>query len=71
MHGVGRTRLHDSAARAGARPGSSWTITADGGPVFWTQGFGSWSLTDGDGNAAGIDRSTGGLLVGADSLLGD
>jgi outer membrane autotransporter protein len=41
------------------------------GPVFWTQGFGSWGSTDGDGNARGMDRNTGGLLIGADTMLGD
>ncbi|MBD9628100.1 autotransporter-associated beta strand repeat-containing protein [Ensifer sp. ENS06] len=34
--------------------------------AFWSQGFGSWGHTDGDGNAAGLDRSTGGFFVGAD-----
>ena len=39
--------------------------------AFWTQTFGSWGRMAGDGNAAGFDRSTGGLLVGADSRVGD
>ncbi|TPM38713.1 autotransporter domain-containing protein [Mesorhizobium sp. B2-3-4] len=39
--------------------------------AFWSQGFGSWGGTDSDGNAAAFDRSTGGLLVGADGLVGD
>ncbi|WP_265975612.1 autotransporter domain-containing protein [Brucella intermedia] len=47
-------------------------VSADhSGPVFWSQGFGSWGSTDSDGNAAGLDRSTGGLLVGTDGLVGD
>lgn len=47
-------------------------VAADhGGPVFWSHGFGSWGSTDGDGNAASLDRSTGGLLIGADTLVGD
>lgn len=47
-------------------------VSADhAGPVFWSQGFGSWGSTDGDGNAASLDRSTGGLLIGADRLVGD
>lgn len=39
--------------------------------AIWSQGFGSWGSTDSDGNAARFDRSTGGLLVGADGLAGD
>ncbi len=43
----------------------------DEGPAFWSQGFGSWGTSDSDGNAAGLDRSGGGLLVGADGSVGD
>ncbi|WP_179298075.1 autotransporter outer membrane beta-barrel domain-containing protein [Mesorhizobium carmichaelinearum] len=39
--------------------------------AIWSQGFGSWGSTDSDGNAAAFDRSTGGLLVGADGLAGN
>lgn len=47
-------------------------VVADhGGPVFWSHGFGSWGSTNSDGNAASLDRSTGGLLVGTDTLVGD
>ncbi|RUU23626.1 autotransporter outer membrane beta-barrel domain-containing protein [Mesorhizobium sp. M7A.T.Ca.TU.009.01.3.2] len=52
----------------------------DGGPemvaadtdrfAVWGQAFGSWGSTDSDGNAAAFDRSTGGLLAGADTLVG-
>ncbi|WP_292190062.1 autotransporter domain-containing protein [Mesorhizobium sp.] len=38
--------------------------------AVWGQAFGSWGNTDSDGNAAAFDRSTGGLLAGADTLLG-
>ncbi|MBS7696216.1 MAG: autotransporter domain-containing protein [Chelatococcus sp.] len=47
-------------------------VAADhAGPVFWSHGFGSWGSTDSDGNAAGLDRNTGGLLIGADGLVGE
>ncbi|MDH4992384.1 autotransporter-associated beta strand repeat-containing protein [Aquamicrobium lusatiense] len=47
-------------------------VSADhSGPVFWSQGFGSWGSTDSDGNAAALNRSTGGLLIGTDGLVGD
>ena len=39
--------------------------------AFWSQAFGTWGDTDGDGNAAGFHRNTGGFLAGADGLVGD
>lgn len=39
--------------------------------VLWAQGFGSWGSTDGNGNAASLDRDTGGFFIGADTLVGD
>lgn len=33
---------------------------------FWGQGFGSWGHLDGDGNAASVDRSSGGFFAGLD-----
>ena len=49
-----------------AAPGAS----AYGG-TFWVQGFGSWGHMDGDGNAARLGRSIGGLVLGADALVGE
>ncbi|MEO4001759.1 autotransporter domain-containing protein [Mesorhizobium sp. CAU 1732] len=47
-------------------------VAADhAGPVFWSHGFGSWGSTDSDGNAASLDRLTGGLLIGTDGLVGN
>src|SRR5262249_16599430 len=39
--------------------------------AIWEQGFGSWGHWNSDGNAAKFDRSTGGLIVGADGLVFD
>ncbi|RVB66166.1 autotransporter domain-containing protein, partial [Mesorhizobium sp. M7A.F.Ca.CA.004.06.1.1] len=39
--------------------------------VVWGQAFGSWGTASGDGNAAGLDRSTGGFLAGGDTAIGD
>ncbi|WP_206516553.1 MULTISPECIES: autotransporter domain-containing protein [unclassified Mesorhizobium] len=39
--------------------------------VVWGQAFGSWGTASGDGNAAGLDRSTGGFLAGADTVIGE
>jgi len=35
----------------------------------WGSVFGSWGKTDGDGNAAGLTRSTGGFLTGIDGMV--
>lgn len=43
----------------------------DGQRALWGQGFGSWGHTGADGNAARLDRSTGGFLMGLDTALGD
>lgn len=37
--------------------------------AVWGQGYGSWGRASGDGNAASLSRSTGGLLVGADAAV--
>nr|WP_246429884.1 autotransporter domain-containing protein [Prosthecomicrobium pneumaticum] len=37
---------------------------------YWMGGYGAWGSQDGDGNAAGIDTSTGGVLIGADGAVG-
>jgi outer membrane autotransporter protein len=37
----------------------------------WGQVFGSWGDTEGDGNAARLDRSTGGLVMGIDALVAE
>ncbi|NLC35433.1 MAG: autotransporter domain-containing protein [Alcaligenaceae bacterium] len=41
------------------------------GPVVWTQAFGSWGKTDGNGNAAELDHNTQGMMIGADKAVGD
>ena len=38
-------------------------------PAAWGQAFGGWGHLDGDGDAARLDRSTGGLLLGADARI--
>lgn len=39
--------------------------------TFWSQGFGSWGHSDGDSNVAKLDRSTGGIIVGYDRVVGN
>lgn len=36
--------------------------------AVWAYAFGAWGEFDGDGNAAALERNTGGLLLGADVL---
>jgi len=38
--------------------------------ALWSRAFGSWGSTDGNGNAMGFDRSSGGLVGGADAMVG-
>lgn len=40
-------------------------------PALWGQAFGSLSNWQSDGNAAGLDRTIGGLFVGGDGLVTD
>ncbi|MCK0206663.1 autotransporter domain-containing protein [Starkeya koreensis] len=39
--------------------------------ALWTTGFGNWGAFDSTANATGITDSTGGFLIGADTLVGD
>ena len=39
--------------------------------AFWTQAFGSFGQRTGDGNAAHINRTIGGIFLGADTLIAD
>jgi outer membrane autotransporter protein len=38
--------------------------------TWWTQGVGAWGSLDGDGNAAGVTRSLGGVFTGLDRRFG-
>ncbi|MDJ1159934.1 autotransporter domain-containing protein [Chelatococcus sp. SYSU_G07232] len=51
-------------------PGGPVAVPAtSSGPVLWGQGFGAWGHTDSDGNAAKLDRSGGGFLLGGDVAI--
>jgi outer membrane autotransporter protein len=39
--------------------------------ALWGEGFGSWGQVDADGNAAKLDTSTGGFILGAEAQLSD
>lgn len=70
-----RVRAAFAAPGASSAPvaasGQGSVAATHGGPVVWSQAFGSWGKTDSDGNAASLDRNTAGLLIGADSRMGD
>ena len=61
------SRADEPATRAGI------AVAKIGGEAsaVWAQGFGAWGSTDSDGNAAGMDRDTGGFFIGADTLVQD
>jgi outer membrane autotransporter protein len=55
-----------------ASAGNAWpTLAVDTEHVLWAHTFGSWGHLNGDSNAASLDRSIGGLFVGADTALSD
>ncbi len=41
------------------------------GTVVWSRAYGNWGESDGDGGAASMDHSSGGLFIGADAPLND
>jgi outer membrane autotransporter protein len=72
-----RVRSSFSTAAAPSMPAT--TVDTNGKPVaaspnssgvaVWTRGFGAWGHTDGEGGTSKLNDSTGGVLVGADSLI--
>lgn len=68
--GLGRLREALAMPAATGAAGMAAEIPA---PVrgAWVQTFNSWGSTDGDGNASSVDRSTRGILLGADTRLGN
>ncbi|MEI9419655.1 autotransporter domain-containing protein [Mesorhizobium sp. Cs1299R1N1] len=78
-----RNAVNDRIRAAFDAVGASGTVsTYDGGkPVtvkantdrfaVWGQGFGSWGHTSSDGNAAHLNRKTGGFFIGADAPVFD
>ncbi|MHC5654086.1 autotransporter outer membrane beta-barrel domain-containing protein [Stappia sp. ICDLI1TA098] len=46
--------------------GMDGIVGEHGGARVWGEAFGAWGRNDGDGNAATLERTTGGFFVGAD-----
>ena len=73
-------RLRSSFGSVGAAPtpvmsyapgGPMMVAPTTDRPVVWGQAFGAWGNLNGDGNAASVRRSTGGLTFGVDAFLFD
>ncbi|WP_454783745.1 autotransporter domain-containing protein [Legionella sp. WA2024007413] len=46
-------------------------IDPQDGWSFWSDGYGSWGDLEGNGNAATLNRSTGGVFLGTDGMFGE
>ncbi|RZI96252.1 MAG: autotransporter outer membrane beta-barrel domain-containing protein, partial [Variovorax sp.] len=55
----------------GIAPPADMKVSEGAGGAAWGRAYGSWGKTRGDGNAAANDRSTSGIVVGADRQVGD
>ena len=73
-----RGAVFDRLTSAGAAPAAEMEVATLGATspaaapgALWARGFGSWGSTDATAEAAGLDRDTGGFLIGGDALLGD
>ncbi|WP_082831125.1 autotransporter domain-containing protein, partial [Pseudovibrio sp. W64] len=66
---LNRMRIATGAVAADGQAQAEKRISENA--AFWGQGFGAWGSWSGNHNTAGLDRSTGGLFVGGDALIGD
>ncbi|WP_156773976.1 autotransporter outer membrane beta-barrel domain-containing protein [Bordetella bronchialis] len=67
-----RASFADNAAeppRVAGADGAATPLPASGRPAMWAQVHGAWGDIDGNGNAAKLERSIGGFMVGADFPL--
>ncbi len=62
-------RLRMALGSVGADSGAQIENRISGSFGLWGQGFGSWSRRNSDGNAATMDRTIGGFLMGGDALV--
>lgn len=61
-----RTRMALGATDKGGAP----FLPANNGLAFWAHGYGAWGDFNGNGNAAGVERTLGGFVSGMDAALG-
>jgi len=72
MTGAASVAAAFAADRAGSRSQPTPVTVPTLDPrrfALWGEGFGSWGKVDANGNAAGMDTSTGGFMIGADAIL--
>ena len=62
-----RLRTAFGGAASESVPVMALAALPDSGVSLWGTGFGSWSKTHSDGNAAGFSRTSGGFIAGADA----
>ncbi|MGQ9367163.1 autotransporter outer membrane beta-barrel domain-containing protein [Azospirillum sp. A39] len=67
----GGVAADDAPVTAYGAGGPAAAPAADGRFAAWGRVFGAWGENDGDGNAATLDRSTGGFVMGADGLVAE
>ncbi|WP_438442984.1 autotransporter outer membrane beta-barrel domain-containing protein [Kluyvera georgiana] len=53
------------------RQATSRQLAGESETPVWVQTWGDWNDLEGDGNAAGVRRNTGGLFIGTDGRLAD
>ncbi|MFT3974943.1 MAG: autotransporter domain-containing protein [Amaricoccus sp.] len=71
---IARLRLASGAVGATHAPGladgrMAFAPVPGEQPAAWGQAYGGWGHLDGDGDAATLDQSAGGLLLGADATI--
>ena len=71
MFCIDRGSQFDAAGNPAARAGKSGCVVNPDRFAVWGQGFGSWGHSNGNANAGGIDRSTGGFVAGIDAAVAD
>jgi outer membrane autotransporter protein len=64
-------RLRNAFEAAGANGAGMAERRVSDTAAFWGRGIGSWGHWDSDGNAARMDRSIGGIILGGDALVSD
>ncbi len=77
--GLLRNAANDRVRALFGDGGSDGALVSTNGPApresvsraVWGEALGGWAETDGNGNAARLQQSTGGLVVGVDGTIGD
>ncbi|MDZ5698732.1 autotransporter outer membrane beta-barrel domain-containing protein [Chelativorans sp. M5D2P16] len=70
IHASAKTALIEDSRFVREAANARFGVASEG-LGFWTQAFGASGHTDSDGNAATLDRSTGGVFIGADGEVFD